>query len=137
LAARDPAILNAPHSDDGDYRLLGCDACRCCGRGLRGEVPSSEAMVRQQDLSESETPTERALRARLAAHASWSKTSDRTFRTAPARQALRDRFEDQVDPDHTLPEAERIKRAESARREHYTRLDLLSVQARRKRKGRT
>jgi hypothetical protein len=33
------------------------------------------------------TPAERSLRARMAAHASWANTSDRTARTAAGRWA--------------------------------------------------
>ena len=77
----------------------------------------------------------RALRARIAAHASWATTSDRQARTAPARAALLKRFEDEVDPDRVLPEAERLIRAEHARKAHYLRLSLKSAEARRERKG--
>lgn len=79
------------------------------------------------------SPAERSLRGRLAAHASWSRTADPTARTANARQAFRDRFEREVDPLGELPEPERRRRAESARKAHYTRLALLSAQARRRR----
>ncbi len=78
------------------------------------------------------TPAERKLRAQLAAHTSWSNTADRTARTAPARQAMRERFERQVDPDGTLDPAERTRRAESARKAHYSAMALRSVQARRR-----
>jgi hypothetical protein len=44
------------------------------------------------------------------------------------------RFEREVDPDGTLPPAERAKRAESARKAHFARMALLSAQARAKRK---
>lgn len=77
-------------------------------------------------------PRERALQARVAAFDSWAKTGDRTARTAPARRAFDDRFLDQVDPDRTLPEAERAIRAESARRAYFARMALLSAKARRK-----
>ena len=79
-------------------------------------------------------PTERALLARVAAHTRWAQTSDRTASTAPARKALRDRFEREVDPDGVLPEAERHARAESARSAFYTRLALKSARARRLRR---
>lgn len=76
--------------------------------------------------------SERVLRARLAAHASWANTGDRPRRTAKARQAFRDRFEQQVDPDGVLSPAERAERAESARKAYYARLALKSAQARRR-----
>jgi hypothetical protein len=74
--------------------------------------------------------------AKIAAHASWALTEDRSARTQAARDGLLARFERQVDPDGVLPLDERAKRAESARRAHYQRLALKSAQARRaKRKG--
>lgn len=79
------------------------------------------------------SPTERVLRARMAAHMSWANTSDRTARTEPGRKALRSKFEREVDPEGVLPEAERQRRAESARKAHFTRLALKSAQARRRR----
>lgn len=79
------------------------------------------------------TPAERSLRSRLAAHASWARTSDATARTEPGRQAMRDKFEREVDPDGTLPPEERARRAEHARKAHFTRLALKSAQARRAR----
>jgi hypothetical protein len=81
------------------------------------------------------TPTERVIRAQIAAHDSWAHTEDRSARTAPARRALLDKFERLVDPDGTLPPAERAKRAEHARKAHFKRLALKSAQARRRRSG--
>lgn len=73
------------------------------------------------------TPSERTLRAQIAAHESWAKTSDRTARTAAARQAMLDKFEKQVDPNNELTQAERAKRAENARKAHYQRMALKSA----------
>ena len=78
------------------------------------------------------TPAEAALRAKIAAHASWKNTSDRSARTANGRAAFEQRFLDEVDPDRTLPEAERNRRAEQARKEYYTRLAYKSARARRR-----
>jgi hypothetical protein len=79
------------------------------------------------------TPNQRILRARIAAHASWAKETDRTARTEPGRKALMDRFEREVDPEGKLPPAERAKRAENARKAYYTALALKSAKARAKR----
>ncbi len=79
------------------------------------------------------TPSERVLRARMAAHISWAKTDDRSARTAPARKAALARFEDQVDPDGRLSATERTRRTEHAMRAHMTRLALRSAQVRRRR----
>lgn len=73
-----------------------------------------------------------SLAGRIGAHASWAKTDDRTARTAPARKAFADRFAREVDPDGTLAPAERMRRAEHARKAYFLGLALKSAQARRK-----
>lgn len=78
------------------------------------------------------TPAERSLRSRVAAHASWARTTDATARTARAREAFGRRFEAEVDPDGTLDPEQRARRVESARKAYYTRLALASSVARRK-----
>jgi hypothetical protein len=80
-------------------------------------------------------PTERRLLGRIGALTSWANTVDRTARTEPGRRAMLERFEREVDPDGTLPPAERAKRAEFARRAYFQRLALKSAQARRRRSG--
>lgn len=75
---------------------------------------------------------QRSLRARIAAHSKWSQ-QDRVAGTAAARRAFNDRFERLVDPERLLPEAERRKRAESARKAYFTQLALASSRARRSR----
>lgn len=79
------------------------------------------------------TPQERVHAAKLAAHTRWSRTKDRSAATAPARQALLDKFELEVDPDGTLDPVERAKRATNARKAYFSRLALRSAQARRAR----
>lgn len=81
------------------------------------------------------SPGERSLRAQIGAHTSWAKTHDRAARTAPARQAMLDRFEREVDPDGTLTPVERARRAENARKAYFAQLALKSAQARRRRRG--
>jgi hypothetical protein len=73
------------------------------------------------------TPAERSLRAVIAAHESWARTTDRTARTAKARSALENKFLAEADGDP--------KRAESLRKAYYARLALKSAQARRRRGG--
>jgi hypothetical protein len=80
------------------------------------------------------TPTERKLRAQIAAHESWASTSDRTARSQYGRDAFRQSFEDKVDPERVLDAVERHRRADSAYRAHMARLALRSAQARRKKK---
>jgi hypothetical protein len=78
------------------------------------------------------SPSERSLRARLAAHVLHA-THDSKELTRPAREAFAARFEAEVDPDGVLSEAERRRRAAQARSAYFTRLALRSVQARRRR----
>ena len=78
------------------------------------------------------SPAERTLRARLAAHSLHAQVNSRDH-TAPARRAFMDRFEDQVDPNRVLPNVERQRRAEQAKKAYFTRLALKAVQARRRR----
>jgi hypothetical protein len=83
-----------------------------------------------ESLGSELTPAQRVLRARLAAHASWAKTADRTARTKPAADAFMARFEREVDPDNLLDPAERLRRAESAKKAYFQRLALASSRAR-------
>lgn len=62
------------------------------------------------------------INARIAAEISWARTSDRSARTRPAREAFLKRFEREVDPDGKLPPDERRRRAEHALRAHMLRL---------------
>jgi hypothetical protein len=66
-------------------------------------------------------------RARIAAHTMHAQGKTNT---APARAALDKKFLDQVDPDRTLPEPERAKRALHARSAFYVRLAHESAQRR-------
>jgi hypothetical protein len=77
------------------------------------------------------TAAERRLRARIGAFAlhSQGKTN-----TAAARDAFLKRFEDQVDPNRELAEAERQRRALAARRAHMSRMALKSARVRRQRR---
>jgi hypothetical protein len=79
------------------------------------------------------TPAERTLRARAAAYALHSQRDSREV-TAKARAAFEDRFVRQVDPDKALPEAERQRRAECARKAYYIALSAKAARARRLKK---
>ncbi|MBO2461121.1 hypothetical protein ABT299_11655 [Spirillospora sp. NPDC000708] len=83
------------------------------------------------------TPEQRRDRARQAVQVSWQKTEDPAARTEPARAAALKRFENQVDPDRVLPEDERLRRANEAKRQFYKRLGKLSAAARRARREAT
>lgn len=67
------------------------------------------------------TPSQRSQRARIAARAKWA-AHDGSQGTQAAREAFLSRFERQVDPEGRLDPAERARRAESAKREHFQRL---------------
>lgn len=67
------------------------------------------------------------MRARMAAHAQHAQGKTNT---GPAREAFNKRFLDEVDPDRKLPEPERLKRAEHARKLHFQRLAFKSAKAR-------
>jgi hypothetical protein len=75
---------------------------------------------------------ERRLQARAAAYRLHSLYDSRLL-TANARAAFQERFARQVDPDGILPEAERQRRAECARKAYYSALAAKSAQARRQR----
>ena len=79
------------------------------------------------------TPSERSQRARLAAHVLHSRYDSKAL-TQPAREAMDNRFLDEVDPDRILPEAERKRRADHARKAYFTRLALKSAAARKARR---
>ncbi len=74
-------------------------------------------------------PEEAALRGRIGAHVLHSRHDPRET-TRAARSAFLAKFEAQVDPEGLLPETERQRRAEHARRAHFARLALASSRAR-------
>jgi hypothetical protein len=63
-------------------------------------------------------------------------THDSRALTANARRSFLDRFVREVDPDLTLPPAERARRAALARSAYFTRLALRSAKARRRKAAR-
>jgi hypothetical protein len=75
------------------------------------------------------TPEQRSLRARIAANTRWSR-EDGKPNAVRGQAGLLAKFVDQIDPDHVLPEDERLRRAEAARRAHMQRLAFLSSKAR-------
>jgi hypothetical protein len=77
----------------------------------------------------------KSLQHQIAANVKWSRRDPKAPDEAPAlaRAGLERKFLDEVDPDRTLPEPERNRRAECARRAYYQRLALASAKARRAR----
>lgn len=82
-----------------------------------------------------QSPAERTLHARVAAHTRWARTDDRTAATAAARKGLEAKFAREVDPEGRLDPVELAKRIESARKAYYAALSLKSAAARRQRKA--
>lgn len=78
------------------------------------------------------TPEQRSQRAKIAAHIRWSK-EDPAPNAARGQAGLTARFEREVDPDGTLPPAERARRVESARKAHFARMAFQSARARSRR----
>lgn len=76
------------------------------------------------------TPSQRSQQARLAADRSWAYTVVPAERTAPARKALLERFEHQVDPERTLRPQQRKRMAESAKKAYFRGLALKSSRRR-------
>jgi hypothetical protein len=75
------------------------------------------------------SPAQRSLRSRIAAYALHASRDPRET-TAKARQSFLAKFEQQVDPEGVLPEAERLRRAACARKAHFALLALKSSKAR-------
>ena len=76
------------------------------------------------------TPTERTLRARVAAHAMHSRNDSMAVSQA-GRDAFLERFAREVDPLRLLEPTERERRAQHALRAHMYRLSLAASKARR------
>jgi len=75
------------------------------------------------------SPHEASLRGRIGAYALHASHDPRET-TKAARVRFLARFLDEVDPDRTLPEAERQRRAEAARKMYFARLALKSAHKR-------
>jgi hypothetical protein len=74
---------------------------------------------------------ERSLRARAAAYARAAKYDGREV-TAKARSAAWQKYLDEVDPDGSLPEPERKRRAESLRKSRLLAASLKAAVGRRR-----
>jgi hypothetical protein len=59
-----------------------------------------------------------------------SATTDSLERLKPAHDAFMQRFIDEVDPQRELPEPERLRRAEAAKKAYFARLALKSAEVR-------
>jgi hypothetical protein len=77
--------------------------------------------------------TTKSLPHQIAANTRWAK-EDPAKQGQILRAGLEKRFLDEVDPERKLPEAERQRRADNARKAFYQRLALASVKARQARR---
>ena len=77
------------------------------------------------------TPTERSIRARIAANTRWAREPDRLAATAPGRSAAFEKLLDEVDPQRVLTEAERLKRVKNAQAAQMARVRLAASKNRR------
>jgi hypothetical protein len=68
---------------------------------------------------------------RIGGLTAWSRNGAETM-VGPAHRGFRRRFENLVDPDRVLPEAEREARADRARRAHMLTLAAKSAAARKR-----
>jgi hypothetical protein len=82
-----------------------------------------------------DSPTDRSLIAKIAAHERWAATTDRTAATAPARQGLRRKFAAEVDPEGLLPNGELERRVDQRMHAHMLRMALASKRARQARRN--
>lgn len=69
------------------------------------------------------------MRSRIAAYRMHAR-NDSKLTTAAARAAFMERFENEVDPERVLPEAERQRRAEQAKKAYFAALAFKSSRAR-------
>jgi len=76
------------------------------------------------------------VQARVAAYRMHSMHDPRDT-TREARAAFLAKFEREVDPDNRLPEPERRRRAEAAKKAYFNALALKSARARQARAGRS
>lgn len=83
------------------------------------------------------TPAERSLRSRMGAYSLHARYDSHEI-TANARAASPgsiDYWLAKVDPENALPETERRRRAECAKKAHFAKLAFASARARSKQKG--
>lgn len=83
--------------------------------------PSPEGIARRRTAS------------RIANHTRWAHEGDRAAATAPARAAFDRRFEDEVDPDHSIRVSDPAgfaKRVGNAKSAYFTRLAQKSAETR-------
>jgi hypothetical protein len=91
------------------------------GADHQTKTPDPPAPLEPAPATRTFDPTEMALRGRIGAYRLHA-THDPRETTQKARETFLARFEREVDPDGTLPEDERRRRAEYARRAYFAQL---------------
>lgn len=76
------------------------------------------------------TPSNRSTASQIAALTRWGRCDDRAAATKPAREGLRRKFEQQVDPAGLLPPAELEYRVNQLMKAHMLRMTLAAKKAR-------
>lgn len=104
------------------------------GEGKRSRRARGAPLERGASTVSMLSPEETHQRAKVAAHARWSKPGAREAHGAKIRAARIRAYEARVDPDGALEPSERAKLAENALQADMARLALASARARRKRR---
>lgn len=76
------------------------------------------------------TPEQRVQRAKIAANARWSRPMAREDQSDAMKEAMRTRFEREVDPEGKLPPEDRAKLAKAAARRNAARLNAAKARKR-------
>lgn len=105
------------------------------GRVSKGPVDGLNDAQPCRARTQRMTPTERSMRARVAAYRMHA-THDPRETTSKARSTFMRSFEKAVDPMGCLTVQERQRRADAARKAHFTALALKSARSRRARMAR-
>src|SRR6478609_7462147 len=104
-------------SESNTVRLLLSDTKRCASGSTGRERPATPEGVAAE-------------RAKIAANARWAKEPDRLAATKPGRDAAFQKLLDEVDPERTLSEAERLKRVKNAQQAQLARIRLAASRVR-------
>ena len=102
------------------------------GRHEGANNQSSEKPRRLHSTTCKIDPAILSLRGKLGGLANAAKNDPRDY-TARARSTFLAKFEHEVDPDGILPEGERLRRAEAAKKAHFARMALKSAKKRARR----
>lgn len=129
-----------PDSLSASCQRSGSVWCTPWLEGARASPEGSRAgffMPERRNPVRKTTQKDRSTAGQIAALTRWSRVDDRAEATKPAREGLRRKFEQQVDPDRTLPVAEREYRVNQLMKAHMLRMTLAAKRARAARRATT